>query len=344
MRSGLYKAGTLSALLLLLSVFNNCGGLDSPGSTSQSSQSPSPAPGPGPSPSPVPVLNQDFTDKIGVATGSLQTATATISGLQGATVSVTGADAQVSLDATAWSNAIVVNTAASTLHIRMSADPNADVIRTAQVNAGGLFVDWAVSTHPASRVFNTPGASTYTKLPIGKSLKVECWGGGGGGASGNGLATLGGGGGGGGYSMRVLDRGVVAANETVTVGAGGNGGGAGGVAGVNGSASSFGAHLTAAGGGGGKTAAATGALQGTPGTGGTGITADGANGAGVVGGKGGGAEGGTGGGGDGRALGGLAPGGGGGGTPGAGGGIFGGNGGAAAGAGGAGRCVVTVQP
>lgn len=107
-------------------------------------------------------------------------------------------------------------------------------------------------------VFDTPGNSTFSKgdHPWLSKVRVRCVGGGGGGAGARAtdVDTITGGtpGSGAGYAESIIDASVLAADETVTVGAGGSGG-SGLSDGGNGGNSSFGTHVIAAGGNGGNT-------------------------------------------------------------------------------------------
>ncbi len=145
--------------------------------------------------------------------------------------------------------------------------------------AGGSGSGGALSLNV--NVFSASG--TWSK-PAGLVFaEVEVVGGGGGGGSAppGSSATSGGAGGGGGggeYRYGVYNAASLSASETVTVGSGGAGGSGGGTnSGAGGSASSFGAHITANGGAGGQSSGlvsgadhVTGrALSGSGGSGGT---------------------------------------------------------------------------
>src|SRR5690606_6126050 len=126
------------------------------------------------------------------------------------------------------------------------------------------------------RVFTSSG--TWTKPDQIRLVEVWVVGGGGGGGS-SGCGGGGDGGGGGGAAVRVVDRDVLPASVTVTVGSGGAGGavqgtGDAGEAGQNGGTSSFGSLVSATGGvGGGGGEGGTGP-GGSPGAGGTGSGGD----------------------------------------------------------------------
>jgi len=101
-------------------------------------------------------------------------------------------------------------------------------------------------------VFATPGVATFTKanFPGLTRIRVRAIGGGGGGAGADAAAgeqVARAGGSGGGYSESVLDAAALGANETITVGSGGNGG-VGNDTGDNGGDSSFGGFVMARGG------------------------------------------------------------------------------------------------
>ena len=141
---------------------------------------------------------------------------------------------------------------------------------------------------PQLTVFTASGS--YTKPAGLKAVKVSAVGGGGGGAEGP-SAQRGGGGGGAGTAIAHIPASVLAASETVTIGAGGAGGVTVGVSGTAGGTTSLGTLLTAAGGGGGASSAggvAAGGAgteldyiksggHGSDGTSGTGGSGDGGN-------------------------------------------------------------------
>jgi len=296
-------------------------------------------------PSGTPVFSADFTDVIGAAVNSQHSARIVVTGFTGTyQASITGNTAQLSTDNLTWSTQAFV-AAGATIFVRQTAGV-ANETRTAVLSVSGTSADWVVTTVPAVRTYSTAGTFSETRVPVGRFLRVECWGGGGAGGGGGGRGIIGGGGGGGGYSMLQIPRANLAAAETVTIGAGGAATGAGqNATGGAGAASSFGMHLTAGGGGGGL-AASLGSGGGAGGTGVTNAGTPGTSGAltalAGAGGKGGGALGGAGGAGGSGA--GTAPGGGGGGSIGDGGGGAFGNGAPPSGPGGAGRCVTTIIP
>src|SRR3990167_448738 len=138
-------------------------------------------------------------------------------------------------------------------------------------------------------------SGTWTKPTAATGVYVEAFGAGGGGGGGRGGAAGtarngGGGGGGGGRAFFILPASVLAATETVTIGAGGtegNGGSSGaGADGTAGGNSTFGSFLTGYGGGFGNGDSAAG--TGNGGGGGGGSAAVGVNASGAAGGTGGG--------------------------------------------------------
>jgi hypothetical protein len=109
-----------------------------------------------------------------------------------------------------------------------------------------------------TRIFSTPGTSTYTPTSGTASVDVEVVGGGGSGggtsATGASQVSAGAGGGGGGYARKRITSGF--SGVTITVGAGGTAASAGG-AGHAGGTSSFGALVSATGGSGGTLGSAS---------------------------------------------------------------------------------------
>ena len=319
----------VSGLGILLAAMISACSNPAPSKSSMSSSS-NPNPAPSASSLVTPAIAQDFLDVVGAAPNSSHTAEGRLTGFTGlVSLAITEGGAQLSLDGLTWSSTIAVLDS-SVFKIRMNAPAPMDSVQRAVAKAGTTSIDWAISTHAASTTFSTPGGHIWVHVPVGRSVRVQCWGAGGGGGAGGGAGTAGAGGGGGGYSDQTFNRTLLESTEIVTVGSGG--------AQINrGTNSSFGARLAAGGGGGGLNAAG----GSTPGAGGIGTTTGGMVGQVTAGGTAGGPGGGIGGA---NGSAGQVPGGGGGGTTGAGGGGINGNGGAAGGLGAHGRCIVTRVP
>lgn len=137
-------------------------------------------------------------------------------------------------------------------------------INVPQSGGGAATVTDARSFSPAGPTqvaFTASGSFTIGTYPWARAIWVRLVGGGGGGGgagtSGAGTSAVGSGGGGGGYSERWIPVNLLAASETVTVGAAGAASAAGASNGGNGGTTSFGALLSATGGTGGLGQAAT---------------------------------------------------------------------------------------
>jgi len=149
-------------------------------------------------------------------------------------------------------------------------DENGNILRL------GPFLTSGTSGYRLIRVFMITASGTYTPTAGARAVYAECIGGGGGGGGAKATsanASVGGGGGAGSYSASFLTS--LAANYTVTIGAGG-GGGAAGAVGSPGNDTTFGSAMTAKGGSGGGagTTAGTTTINAAGGAGGVAGTGD----------------------------------------------------------------------
>lgn len=205
-----------------------------------------------------------------------QTAPDFRSDLNNALAAISSTNSGPSAPTTTYANMLWVDTTNNLLRIRNEADDGWITLGTLDqvsdtFSAAGLTLPqatWDAGTSTTEAVispaklkaavggqnlyweFNTSGTWTRPEgLGDNTAVTVEAWGGGGGGNGSTAAFSRGAGGGGGGYSTRVFRLADLAANVTVTIGAGGAGV-VGNSDGSNGGNTSFGTHLTAFGGGG----------------------------------------------------------------------------------------------